>query len=112
MKVRLRELRKSLNLTQDQLAAAIGCTKSHVSEMEAGKKNPSGPLLDRMAAYFKISVSDLIDEREPGGAMLRSLMDEAGGLSEADLEALMLTAKAMRQRAKQGEDEKSVRVEG
>lgn len=60
MKVRLRELRKAKGWTQDQLAARLNVSKAHISEMETGKKNPSGPVLDRMAKLFDVNVPDLI----------------------------------------------------
>jgi transcriptional regulator with XRE-family HTH domain len=65
MRVRLKELRDARNWTQQMAADHLGVSKAHISEMESGKKNPSGPLLDRMAKIFDISVPDLLIA-EPG----------------------------------------------
>lgn len=62
MKYRIREHRRRLDLTQDQLATRIGSVKSHVSEMESGKKNPSGPMLQKLAEAFDVSVFEMFED--------------------------------------------------
>lgn len=52
-----------MGLSQEELAGRLFTSKSHISEMETGKKNPSGPLLDRMAQVFGVSVPDLYADR-------------------------------------------------
>lgn len=59
MSYRIKELRKLHGWTQDHLADLIGCSKGHVSEMEAGKKNPSAPLLETIARVFDVTVPEL-----------------------------------------------------
>lgn len=61
MKYRIKDFRKKAGLTQDELAAKLGSSKSHVSEMETGKKNPSSPMLDRIAQIFGVRPADMID---------------------------------------------------
>jgi len=61
MKIRLKELRKSRDWTQDFLAEKLGVSKSHVSEMETGKKNPSAPMLDKIAKTFSLKVPELFE---------------------------------------------------
>ncbi len=63
MGYRIKELRKERNWTQEHLAALIGCSKGHVSEMEAGKKNPSNPLMAALSEAFGVPVSMLFDEQ-------------------------------------------------
>lgn len=65
MKVRLKELRNARGWTQQVAADHLGIVKAHVSEIESGKKNPSGPLLDRMAKVFGVHVPELL-VAEPG----------------------------------------------
>lgn len=53
---RIRELRKSKKLTQEQLGAAIGTTKSSVSQWESGlTKKMDGENLARLAKFFGVS---------------------------------------------------------
>lgn len=59
MGVNLKELRKGRGWNQQELADRLSISKSHVSEMEAGIKNPSTPLLERMSSVFAIPMRDL-----------------------------------------------------
>ena len=45
-----RRTRKDLDITQQQLADALGISRTYLSEIEAGRANPSMDLLDRMGA--------------------------------------------------------------
>jgi phage repressor protein C with HTH and peptisase S24 domain len=56
MALRIKEFRKQKGWTQDHLADLIGASKPHVSEMETGKKNPSAPMLDKLARAFGVEV--------------------------------------------------------
>ena len=48
MNERIKELRRSLGLTQDEFGGRIGITKSSVSTMESGRSNPSEQTLRSM----------------------------------------------------------------
>lgn len=82
MKLRIKELRQSRKWTQDHLAELAGTTKSHISEIESGKKNPSNPMLQKLAQAFKLSVIDLIDPEDSGE--LHILMKAIEELSPAN----------------------------
>ena len=104
MKIRLKELRlaRKPKLTQEELAAALGCAKSHVSEMESGKRNPSHPMLERIAAFFGVSLPELYEIDDDHARRLRDLTAMTDGLSEEDFEILLTTAGAMRARSSRG----------
>ena len=57
---RIRIVRESKGLTQDQLAAAAGISKSFVSEVENGKRNVSAQNLLRIANAMEASVEYLL----------------------------------------------------
>jgi transcriptional regulator with XRE-family HTH domain len=61
MQTRLKTLRKERGWTAEVLAAKAGSSKSYISEIENGKKFPSGRLLKRFADELGVSVYDLID---------------------------------------------------
>ena len=61
MRYCIKEHRQRLGLTQDQLKDMLGISKSHVSEMETGKKNPSSPMLQKLADVFGVRPQDLIE---------------------------------------------------
>ncbi len=53
--------RKEKGITQDELASYIGVSKASVSKWETGQSYPDITFLPQLAAYFNISVDELID---------------------------------------------------
>lgn len=62
MNEKIKQYRLERGWTQDELADRIGASKTHVSEMESGKKNPSRPMLLKLAREFGVKPSTLIDD--------------------------------------------------
>lgn len=56
----LASLRRKKQITQEELAAFIGVTKASVSKWETGQSMPDILLLPQLAAYFDVSVDDLL----------------------------------------------------
>jgi DNA-binding XRE family transcriptional regulator len=56
----IRKLREARNLTQDQLAAAVGMMRSNISRIEAAKHRPTLETLEKIAKALKVSVGELI----------------------------------------------------
>lgn len=54
-------MRKEKGITQDELANYIGVSKASVSKWETGQSYPDIAFLPQLAAYFNISVDELID---------------------------------------------------
>jgi len=52
--------RKGKAITQDELAAYIGVSKASVSKWETGQSYPDITFLPQLAAYFNISIDELI----------------------------------------------------
>ena len=57
---RLKTLRLSKNLTQEQLSKRIGMTKSVVSAYESSMRYPSYNVLIRLASIFSVSTDFLL----------------------------------------------------
>jgi transcriptional regulator with XRE-family HTH domain len=55
VKDRIKELRRALDLTQDEFGGRIGITKSSISTMESGRSNPSEQTLRSMCREFGAS---------------------------------------------------------
>lgn len=53
--------RKEKGITQDELAGYLGVSKAAISKWETGQSYPDITLLPLLAAYFNISIDDLID---------------------------------------------------
>lgn len=61
---RIRERRKDLNLTQEQLARALGLTPQHISVIEQDKRTPSLSSLARLAKELGTTVDYLITGKD------------------------------------------------
>lgn len=58
--LRLRELRRSRNITQLRMAVDFGIDRSFISDVERGKKSISLVFLEVIALGLKIPLSDLL----------------------------------------------------
>jgi transcriptional regulator with XRE-family HTH domain len=61
---RIRERRKSLKLTQKQLADALGLTPQHISAIEQDKRLPSIPSLAKFAEQLGVNIDYLVTGKE------------------------------------------------
>lgn len=61
MKNRLREIRRSFDVTQEELAKAVGTTRQTIHRIERGKlkRAPSYELMCAIAAFFNQKVEDI-----------------------------------------------------
>jgi transcriptional regulator with XRE-family HTH domain len=60
---RLREIRLSRKMTQEQFAEAVSISVDFLSLIERGRNAPSFETLDRMAKRLRIAVADLFTFR-------------------------------------------------
>lgn len=64
---KLKELRGKNRQSLQDVADAIGASKTHVYDLETGRStNPSIDLLTKLATHFRVSIADLVGEN-PGG---------------------------------------------
>lgn len=61
----VRRERLRLGLTQDELAVEAGITRSYLSDLERGTRNPTVHALGLLARALKVEASDLL--RAPPG---------------------------------------------
>lgn len=64
MENKIKELRKALGLSQDELARAVSVTRQTVISLENGKYIASLPLAFRLARFFNISIEDIFIFKE------------------------------------------------
>ncbi|MBR2832219.1 MAG: helix-turn-helix transcriptional regulator [Oscillospiraceae bacterium] len=60
MKNRIKDLREDHDLTQQQLADAIGITQRKYSYIETGTQQLTDELLVRLADYYRVSIDYLL----------------------------------------------------
>ncbi|MDG2979645.1 helix-turn-helix transcriptional regulator [Latilactobacillus curvatus] len=58
--VRLKELRKEMNKTQEQVAQSVGITRPAYTAYESGKRQPDFEMLKKLAEYFNVSADYLL----------------------------------------------------
>ena len=61
---RLKDLRKKKGVTQTQVADSIYVSRSLIAKFETGVAYPSRETLEKLALYFDVPVSELIDQDE------------------------------------------------
>lgn len=61
MRNRIRELRESLKLTQDELASRVEVSRQTVIALEKGRYNPSVLLAHRLSRVFDLTIEEVFD---------------------------------------------------
>ena len=56
----LRSLREQKGWTQTQLAAESGVSQTYISELEAGKSDPTIAIVRKLASALGVSIADLL----------------------------------------------------
>lgn len=69
---RLRELRESLKLTQEELAKSLNTTQQTIARWESGKSQPNISALKDLAVILGTSVDDLLEYSKSGKKMYSS----------------------------------------
>lgn len=62
---KLKELRKSRRLTQDEVAAGLHCSRETISRYENGIRQPAPETLKRLADFYGVSVDYLYGQVPP-----------------------------------------------
>lgn len=56
---KIQRLRKSFDLSQEELAAKLGISRTHMGHIEQGRKSSSLKLLTKISKELKTDISDL-----------------------------------------------------
>lgn len=78
----LKNLRKRKNVTQIQLAAAIGVSPGNVGDWETGKSHPNYMALIRLVKFFDVSADILLGLGEEGTFSTKLSDDESRLISQ------------------------------
>lgn len=55
---RVRELRKELDISQEELSDKAGFDRTYISGLERGRRNISLKNIQKLASFFNLSLSD------------------------------------------------------
>ena len=101
---RIRDLRLKAGQSLQDVADAVGVSKTHVWELEKGRsQNPSVELIAKLADHFKVTITALVGEDpEAAGAdeQLMRMFRQAGDLEDQDRAVLDDMIQSMRKRRK------------
>jgi transcriptional regulator with XRE-family HTH domain len=57
---KLKEIRERKNLSQDELAKAVGISSSYAARIERGEENPTVKVIENICKALKIKSSDIL----------------------------------------------------
>lgn len=81
--LRLHNRRQSLSITQEELAAKIGCSSTHINRIESGRL-PSLHLLFAMCKALDVSMDEVMDLNPGKNQNVIRLMDLFSRFNEAE----------------------------
>lgn len=98
---KIRERRTALGFSQDELADMVGTDGNSVSRHENGTREMKISVFCQYADALSASPADLMPERlsKKSEGKYAELIDTAEGLSDSDLEILLIMAKRMKAQA-------------
>jgi len=65
-KLKIRYIRENLGLSQAKLSLKSGVSQTYISELELGKKQPTLPIISKIADALGVSIEKLLeDDEEP-----------------------------------------------
>lgn len=74
--IRIRNIRKSMGLSQESFAKACGMTQAQVSAYEIGKAYPTLESALKICAAARVSITSLIEDRDAHIVPLRRATEE------------------------------------
>lgn len=80
----LKKLREAARYTQDEVAQALGITRSAYSNYESGEREAPYDVLEKVANLFGCEMLVLFDETENADAMILASAFRLDGLTEED----------------------------
>ena len=89
---KIRELRLAYpggTLSQEALAAKIGTAANTLSRWETGTYKPAPDDLDKLARFFKVSITSFFPDIPPDDRRIAMLTSATGGLTDADFEEVI-----------------------
>lgn len=98
---RLREAREYVGLSQDEVARALGVTRSAVSLLESGQRKVDALELKRLGELYRRPASFFTDEDvQPAVKTVQHIARAAAGMGEADQRELLQFAEYLQSRGK------------
>ena len=86
---KLRTERPEGALSQEALAGELKIAPNTVSRWETGTYKPTPEDLDKLARFFKVSITTFFPDLGPDNARVQALTSATGGLGDKDFEEVI-----------------------
>ena len=97
---KIKLLRKSKNISQDQLASMLNINRNYLSRVETGKSEPSSSVLKNIATIFNIDLNSLLDIKksdEESAKKMEYIVSSCKQLADKDLDFLVRIISVMKE---------------
>lgn len=97
---KLKQIRKSKGMSQEQLAAILNVNRNYLSRIENGKSEPTSGVLKRIAQIFNIDLNSLLDTHEDiteSKDKIKYITDSCKHLHPKDLDFIIRIISIMRE---------------
>lgn len=96
---RIKELRKSRGMTQDQLAERVDLATRYISLIEVGRSSPSLETIENIARALEVELKTLFDflHLDPDAIASKGLENSLDGISESNRQLLYRIAAIMKE---------------
>jgi len=64
---RLKKIREACQMTQTELAGLSGVSQTYISKLEAKERQPTLPIIQKLAAALGVSLAELLGEEKIAG---------------------------------------------
>lgn len=97
---KIKEIRKSKNISQETLATMLKVNRNYLSRIETGKSEPSSTILKHIAEIFNIDLNTLLDINTDvleKNEKINYITESCKSLHEKDLDFLMRIVSVMKE---------------
>ncbi len=97
---KIRELRKSKAISQEQLASMLKINRNFLSRIETGKSEPTSSILKKVAEIFSVDLNSLLeieDEENKNTDKIKYVVDNCKYLHDKDLDFIVRIMSIMRE---------------
>ena len=94
---RIRFLRRSKDLSQEELAEKVGISYKYLGEVERGKANLTIDIIEKLSGGLNIEISDLFDYQHEvsRGELKQRIESLVHGASDGDLQTIFRVLKSI-----------------
>ena len=89
---KIKEIRKSKNISQEQLANMLKINRNYLSRIETGKSDPNSTILKQISEIFNIDLNTLLDintDKLANSEKIKYITNSCKNLHDKDLDFLV-----------------------